>query len=207
MLPSYFARLTVSEQLEVRNGIRNQGRNSSNPLELVRSLYRLRTEINPARIANITNYWIDDTKYPKLHIESECTSTEGDSKWHQEVTFLSPELSINANPRQLKIPVRDKSGRFIDGEYWFLTPLPVNCPVKLRCSCPDFQHTFMWEDYDVNSLKGQRISYLSTGSRAPRNPDHHSGICKHLGALLYILQTKTDVMVKSPQLRPGNLYY
>ncbi len=206
MLPSEFAQLDANKQRDVRNAIRAQGSKSSTPVELIRSLHRLRKEINPSHQAQIVDYWMDDTQAPKLNIMSEVRSLSSDGKWHQEVVFLNPNIQASHAPRMLQLPVKDKSGRVVPGEVWFMPPMSVNTPIKVRCSCPDFQHTFSWEDYDVNSLKGRRIQYLSSGNRPPRNPDHHPGICKHIGALLYLLQSSTDVMEKSPRLRDRSMF-
>lgn len=208
MLPSEFLNLDPTAKREIRNGIRAQGSGVGSPLQLIEQLMKLRKTVNSTYLANIVDYWIDDTKYPKLHITSEITSQDGDGKWVQEIIFVSPPIQATGGPGMLGLPVKDKTGKVIPGEVWWMYPMPVTTPVKVRCSCPDFQHTFSWEDFDIKSLKGRRIQYLrSAGStRPPRNPDHFAGVCKHLGSLLYVLQRSTNVLEKTPQLRSGSMF-
>lgn len=209
MVPSDFRKLSQAQQREVHNGIRRQGVGSESPLGLIQSLnkYRDPRRVNATYNARIVNYWMDDTNYPKFHVESEILSSDGGNAWKQEIVFLSPDISVTPASNRLGIPVKTKNGKSeLPDEVWWMKTLPIDTPIKVRCSCPDFQHSFSWEDYDVGSLKGRRIQYLSTGTRAPRNPEHHHGVCKHLGSLLNVLQRSTNVIVKSPQLRPSALY-
>lgn len=207
MVPSDFAKMTIAQKQEIKSGIMKQGAKSESPASLIQSLHKLRKEINPTYVAKLTDYWMDDTRYPKLHITSEIKSSDGPGMWTQEIVFLSPLISERQTAGTMAMPVKTGGGRMLDGEYWFLSPLPVITPIKCRCSCPDFRHTFSWEDFDVNSLSGRRLQYLKTGNRPERNPDHHAGICKHLGSLIHLLQSQTDVLEKSPVLRARSMFY
>lgn len=207
MLPSEYLKLNQSQQSAVLSGVRRQGDKSASPMSLIQSLNKFRSpdKVNSTYVARIQDYYVDTTNFPKLHIKSQILNSGGDGVWTQEIVFLSPDLSPLPSPKRLGIRIKNDKGQDL-GEMWYLGTMPVTTPVKVRCSCPDFRHTFSWEDYDVNSLKGRKLSYLSSGTRAPRNPDSIPGICKHLGSLINVIQKSTDLLQKSPTLRPASLY-
>lgn len=206
MLPSEYFNLSDRDKMAFKSRLLSAGKDSQSPKGLISELTRLRKDINTTYLAEVTDYWIDDTQTPKLTVSSQITSQEGDNKWVQEIQFLSPPISAAPAPGMIRMRVKDKNGRVIDGEYWYMTPMAHDTPIKCRCSCPDFRFTFMWEDHSVGSLKGRRLNYLSTGKYPPRNPLNVPGICKHLGSLLYVIQTRTDLLDKTPLLRPSRLY-
>ena len=68
-----------------------------------------------------------------------------------------------------------------DGGEYFILPIPKNTNVKVACTCLDFYYTFAaWND-GKNSLFGDAPDpYVRKTDRAPRNPTHTTGLCKHL---------------------------
>ena len=68
-----------------------------------------------------------------------------------------------------------------DGSEYAIQPIPRNNNVQVNCTCLDFYYSFaVWND-KRNSLFGDSPDpYVKKTDRAPRNPNHAPGLCKHL---------------------------
>lgn len=64
-------------------------------------------------------------------------------------------------------------------------------PVRVRCSCPDFYFTFAYWDFLAGAIFGSkpRTYTRKTTNRAPRNPGHYPGFCKHVTNSVLLFQT------------------
>lgn len=66
--------------------------------------------------------------------------------------------------------------------YYYEPPIIGSNPVEIRCQCPDFRHTFSWEDKAANAMVGKPKPYTRVSPPSglpPRNPEHVLGLCKH----------------------------
>lgn len=142
--------------------------------QLIDSLYQYRKKgkIKKTGRVEITDVKLSNTKNRYLIIHAQ---THGTKLWQQILHF--PTVFASEKPiAGHEIPIKDSHGNI-----YYLPKLKGSTPVLVRCSCPDFRFSFMWEDYDVKSLSGRRISYeRKTTTRPKRNPEHIPGICKHL---------------------------
>lgn len=151
--------------------------------ELIRAMQAYRTQINKTGKAEILEVKLSKTAAPYLIVNSQVRGTK---LWQQTLHF--PATIVSDVPSDVT-PFQIDMGH---GNYKFIAQLSGDDPVMLRCSCPDYRHSFSWENYDVKSLQGKRIPYnrVPGSNRPPRNPDHIPGICKHLRAVIFELQKK-----------------
>ncbi len=67
-----------------------------------------------------------------------------------------------------------------------------NCEV--RCTCLDFYFTFSkWNQSDKSLYGEPPAPYIPKTNRAPRNPQHKPGLCKHLIKVMQELKTERVV--------------
>ena len=166
--PAEKARRTAQEK-KVRSQIQ-----SFTIQQLIDSLYKFRRkgEIKKTGRTEIVDVKLSNTKTRYLIVHAQ---TQGTKLWQQILHF--PTVQASETPKAgYEIPIRDNHGNV-----YYMPKLTGATPVLVRCSCPDFRHSFMWEDFDVKSLSGRRLSYeRKTTTRPKRNPDHIPGVCKHL---------------------------
>lgn len=151
--------------------------------QLLESLYKFRKKrnINKTGLAEIIEVRPSKTKEPYLIIHAQVRGTK---LWQQRLHF--PSVKLSEEPKKgYEIPIKDKRGFT-----YYCPQLSEHTPILVRCSCPDFRFSFMWEDYAEKSLQGRRISYQrKTTTRPPRNPDGIPGVCKHLIAVINKLES------------------
>lgn len=73
----------------------------------------------------------------------------------------------------------------LDGSIYFLEKPTKEHHIMTRCGCVDFRHSFHWYIGDKKFLLGPRIPYQRKTTHYPeKNPQHLTGICKHLLTLI-----------------------
>lgn len=149
--------------------------------KLIVAMKAYRKEIKETGKAEILDLKLSKTASPYLIINSQVRGTK---LWQQTIHF--PATVVSDVPSEVT-PFQIDMGH---GNYKYIAQLTADDPVLLRCNCPDYRHSFSWENHDVKSLQGKRIPYqrVPGSNRPPRNPDHIPGICKHLRAVIYDLQ-------------------
>lgn len=182
MLPEEWGKVPPKRkaQLKKRRASRNsRGTTAKQLMEMMRS-YRPDSKIRETGKAKILDLKISNTQVPYLIVESEV---QGRQLWQQVIHFRDSVLEARPIKGWIKL-------RAQQSQYWWLRPIQKKETVKLRCTCPDFRHSFSWEDFDVEALSGRRIPYTKVpgSNRPPRNPDHVPGLCKHLRSVIYELQ-------------------
>ncbi|CAH9015205.1 SWIM-type zinc finger protein [Vibrio phage 150E35-1] len=182
MLPEDWDKLTPTMQRQLRAQAKSRSRKGMSITALYKSMEDFRKSINDTGRVEILNVRASNTKVPYLIVEAQV---RGSKLWQQVIHFT--EAVMDTQPRKGWVPIA-ASNR----QYWYMRPIQREESVKVRCSCPDFQHTFSWEDFDGGALQGRRIRYqkVAGSNRGPRNKDHVKGVCKHIRAVIHELQKR-----------------
>lgn len=115
-------------------------------------------------------------------VKTVTARSEVSSGWEQTIVFTGIDISTEKD-RYHPIRIGDQK----ENKEYFIAPISYNnTKVLVRCSCPDFRHTFAY--YVKDQLKALAFGALApyvrkTTTRPPRNPNHIPGLCKHLLAL------------------------
>lgn len=145
--------------------------------------FRPDKKINPTGMAEILDIRASKTKNPYLIVHAQVRGTK---VWTQNIHF--PSLVLSGTPMGVyNLPVQ--VGPHAKDQQFFKA-MTVDDPILVRCTCPDYQHTFSWQNFDVKSHQGRRIQYqkVAGSNRPPRNPDNVQGVCKHIRAVVHKLQ-------------------
>ena len=118
-----------------------------------------------------------------LMFKSEVQS-ESDASKRRLVNILFKKVDFKKGQQDLKHPFR-----IIIADTEFFAALPTkNQEMAMRCSCEDSFYRWGHNLANHNSWIGPRPNFVVKGTGYPQNPKNKMGLCKHMWAVLQMLQ-------------------
>lgn len=127
-----------------------------------------------------TLVWTGWAGTKQIMFKSEVESSDGTRRL-SSILFNGVEYLENQNASH---PFRIK----IDDDFFFAALPTKDNQCAVRCSCPDAYYRWGHNLYNHKSWIGPRPSFIVKGTGYPQNPLNKMGICKHLWALIQMLE-------------------
>lgn len=156
-------------------------------------LRRFRTSKNkkrdPKYYDDVVIRFIEVRVFPRnkqIIYRTQVDSVTKDGKSRYDTHLMFSNIKLYDAQQRGTVPIQDAKTK----QLYYTNPVRFSTSVQLKCTCPDFRHTWETELKRGGALIGFPRKYRRKTTWWPeRNPKHVMGMCKHVYSVIRQLGT------------------